>query len=65
MSIHALYMHEVIVCEHVWAESRGDYSEHLADGHPSFFLSIFLFLVATQAEVPWRAIPTHMAQAGE
>uniref|UniRef100_A0A8C4E9Q6 Autophagy-related protein 9 n=1 Tax=Dicentrarchus labrax TaxID=13489 RepID=A0A8C4E9Q6_DICLA len=27
MSIHALYMHEVLVCEYVWGESRGHLEE--------------------------------------
>lgn len=59
MSIHALYMHEVIVCERVWAESRGHYSEHLADGHPSFLLSIF-FPCSYTSSSPMASYPdTH------
>lgn len=68
MSIHALYMHEVTnACHQKRPQTDQDtvyISENHAEGHPFNFLSIFS-CIAAQATIPWRAIPPHVAQAGE
>lgn len=64
MSIHALYMHEVKRGHKLTKTQKLYISENHTEGHPFIFLSIFSY-VAAQATIPWRAIPPHVAQAGE